>query len=72
MNLIWLAGEVGSGAGDVAGGADYRPTDTAHQLLAVIEKALNAARTDYSTLVKQDVPAFNRGISGNLKPISME
>ena len=28
MNLIWLNGEVGPGAGDVAGGADFPPTDT--------------------------------------------
>ena len=27
-NLIWLNGAVGTGAGDEAGGADYRPTDT--------------------------------------------
>ena len=26
-NLIWLNGAVGTGAGDEAGGADYRPTD---------------------------------------------
>ena len=27
-NLIWLNGAVGTGAGDEAGGADFRPTDT--------------------------------------------
>src|SRR6185437_2411850 len=26
MNLIWFNGEIGTGAGDVAGGADHRPT----------------------------------------------
>ena len=31
MNLVWLAGVVGTGAGDVAGGADYRPTDASLQ-----------------------------------------
>src|SRR5207237_872588 len=34
LNLIWLAGEVGTGAGDVAGGADSRPTDTSLEVLA--------------------------------------
>src|SRR3972149_966690 len=27
LSLIWLSGEVGTGAGDVAGGAGVRPTD---------------------------------------------
>ncbi len=44
FNLIWLNGEVGTGAGDVAGGADYGPTDTARELLGTIEKDLAAAK----------------------------
>ena len=44
MNLLWLSGEIGSGAGDVAGGADFRPTDASLQVLATIEKDLAAAR----------------------------
>jgi hypothetical protein len=43
FNLIWLNGEVGTGAGDVAGGADYKPTDTAFSLTDMIEKDLAAA-----------------------------
>src|SRR5574341_1429445 len=27
LNLVWLAGDVGTGASDLAGGAEYRPTD---------------------------------------------
>ena len=33
LNLLWLSGEVGSGAGDVQGGADNRPTDASVQVL---------------------------------------
>ena len=44
MNLIWLNGEVGPGAGDVSGGADFRPTDTSVAVLETIEKDLAAAR----------------------------
>ena len=29
MNLLWLGGAVGLGAGDEAGGADYKPRDVA-------------------------------------------
>jgi hypothetical protein len=60
MNLIWLAGVVGTGAGDVAGGADHRPTDAALAVLAEIEKDLAGAETAYATLMEKDVPAFNR------------
>ena len=34
LNLVWLNGTIGTGAGDVAGGADYRPTDAAMAELA--------------------------------------
>ncbi len=44
MNLIWLNGEVGPGAGDVAGGADFPPTDTSVNMMETIEKDLNAAQ----------------------------
>jgi photosystem II stability/assembly factor-like uncharacterized protein len=60
MNLVWLSGEIGSGAGDVAGGADFRPTDASLQVLAMLEKELARAEADYAALVGQVVPAFNR------------
>jgi photosystem II stability/assembly factor-like uncharacterized protein len=59
-NLIWLNGAVGTGAGDEAGGADYRPTDTQGAVLELIEKDLNAARNEYQGLVQSDLPAFNK------------
>ena len=37
MNLVWLSGEVGTGAGDVAGGAEFRPTDASLGVLAMLE-----------------------------------
>lgn len=64
MNLVWLAGVVGTGAGDVAGGADYRPTDAALAVLAGIEKDLAAAEIAYAALIEKDVPAFNRAMAG--------
>ena len=72
MNLIWLNGEVGPGAGDVAGGADFAPTDTSVALMESIEKDLNAARADYKRLMDQDVPAFNRSIGSVMTPLSRQ
>ncbi|MEO7102529.1 MAG: hypothetical protein ABI311_04125, partial [Gemmatimonadaceae bacterium] len=72
MNLIWFSGEVGSGAGDVAGGADFRPTDTSHAVLASIERDLAEARTAYNTLMQHDIPAFNKATAGKLTPLVLE
>jgi hypothetical protein len=63
MNLIWLNGEVGPGAGDVAGGADFRPTDTSVAVLATIEKDLDAAKAAYKKLMETELPAFNRTLA---------
>ncbi len=62
LNLIWLNGEVGTGAGDVAGGVDHPPTDTAVALLQIIEKDLTSAQSDYQKLMGADLPGFNRAL----------
>jgi photosystem II stability/assembly factor-like uncharacterized protein len=60
LQLIWLNAEVGTGGGDVAGGADNPPTETAVAILQTIEKDLGAALTDYQNLIEKELPAFNR------------
>ncbi|HXW57446.1 MAG TPA: hypothetical protein VEJ67_16965 [Candidatus Cybelea sp.] len=63
LNLIWLNGEIGTGAGDVAGGADWRPTDADLTVLASIEKDLDTARADYNQVLEKDLTAFNRSLA---------
>jgi photosystem II stability/assembly factor-like uncharacterized protein len=70
MNLIWLNGEVGPGAGDVSGGADFPPTDTSVNVMESIEKDLNGAKAEYKNLMDRDVPAFNRAIGGAITPLT--
>ncbi len=72
MNLIWLSGEVGSGAGDVAGGADFRPTSTSLAVLAEIERDLASARVAFTAVVQKDVPAFNAATTGKIKAIAVQ
>jgi len=60
LKLIWLNGEVGTGAGDVAGGVDNPPTDTAAAILQEIEKDLSEAQSGYQNLMEKEIPAFNR------------
>jgi hypothetical protein len=72
LNLLWLNGAVGTGAGDEAGGADYRPTDAQVAVLETIEKDLAAAKTAYAALIERDLPAFNRAMAGRVPPISAQ
>ena len=65
LNLIWLNGEVGTGAGDVAGGADFAPTDAARELLQGIEKDLAAAQGEFRQFVEEALPAFNRSLASH-------
>lgn len=63
FNLLWLNAEVGEGAGDVAGGAHQRPTDTAPMLLSMIEADIAKGEAAWSALIEREVPAFNRRIA---------
>jgi hypothetical protein len=72
QKLIWLNGVVNSGAGDVAGGADERPTDASVGVLDGLSKELNAAKAAYGTAMERDVPAFNRAAAGlGLQPLTV-
>ena len=62
LHLIWLNAEVGTGAGDVAGGADNPPTDTAAAMLETIEKDLAEAQGAYQKLIEKEIPSFNRSL----------
>jgi hypothetical protein len=69
--LLWLNAEIGSGAGDVAGGTPYPPTDTQYTLTTHLEQKLAAATTAYNHLMKTELPAFNHTlVQHNLIPLA--
>jgi hypothetical protein len=70
MSLIWLNGELGNGAGDVAGGADFAPTQAALEWLSSLEKDLDAAKAAYKSLVDTDLAAFNKSMDGKIPVIT--
>jgi hypothetical protein len=70
LDLIWLYGEIGGGAGDVAGGPEFRPTDSSVQTLTTVEQNLKAAQAGFASLMSETVPAFNRDMSGKLPAIA--
>jgi hypothetical protein len=63
MSLIWLNGEVGPGAGDVAGGTDFGPTETSLSIFQSLDSELNTVKSEFRTLMDKEVPAFNRLVS---------
>jgi photosystem II stability/assembly factor-like uncharacterized protein len=65
LNLIWLNAEMGTGGGDVAGGADFAPTDTELELLQTLEAELSGALADHKKLIEVDLPAFNKTLAEN-------
>jgi photosystem II stability/assembly factor-like uncharacterized protein len=65
LNLIWLNAEVGSGGGDVAGGANFAPTDTELELLKGLESELTGTMAEYKKILEEELPAFNRTLSEN-------
>ncbi len=72
LNLIWLNGEIGTGAGDVAGGANWAPTAEDLSELAALEKDLAAAKASYDNLYQKELPAFNRTLSQHgVSPMAM-
>jgi photosystem II stability/assembly factor-like uncharacterized protein len=65
LNFIWMNGEIGTGGGDVAGTADYGPTETAVGLVLDLENQLQAVQAQYKNLMEKDVPAYNNAIAGS-------
>jgi photosystem II stability/assembly factor-like uncharacterized protein len=70
LNLIWLNAQVGTGGGDVAGGADFAPTDTQIELLKGFESEISASDEGYQKLLKDDLPALNHSLEeGKIVPV---
>ncbi|HEX5953955.1 MAG TPA: hypothetical protein VFY94_12355, partial [Rhodanobacteraceae bacterium] len=59
-NLRWLAGRVGQGIQNTAGGSDYAPTVAQRENFARLQTELAAARTAFENLKTATVPAFNQ------------
>jgi hypothetical protein len=69
LNLVWFLGEVGTGASDVAGSAEYRPTDTQMGLMQQFDTELAAAKAAFKKVVDVDLKAFNEAMAGRLRVV---
>ena len=70
LNLLWLGAEMGTGAGNVAGGADFAPTESQLDLLRTYEDELSGATTELRKILQDDLPTLNRSLlAGSLAPL---
>jgi photosystem II stability/assembly factor-like uncharacterized protein len=73
LNLIWLNAEVGTGAGDVAGSADFAPTPNQLELLATFEAEAQAASAQFAQILETELPAFARELeAARYAPLAAE
>jgi hypothetical protein len=59
LKLLWLQAEVGAGAADVSGAADFGPTRSELEVYELLAKTLAEARKDFDELYGTRIPAFN-------------
>ena len=62
LDLIWLNAEVGTGGGDVAGGADFAPTEAQLESLKSLEADMSKIDADLKELLQRDLPPFNQAL----------
>jgi hypothetical protein len=70
LDLIWLNAEVGTGGGDVAGGADFAPTEAQLESLRTLQGESASVDVDLRQILQTDLPAFNQAlVHANLTPL---
>jgi photosystem II stability/assembly factor-like uncharacterized protein len=60
LKLMWLAAEIGTGAGDISGGVDFAPTQPEMAVHDVLKARLDETRRNYDRLKTQVLPEFNK------------
>ena len=61
-NLRWLAGRVGQGVQNTAGGADYAPTARQRQTFQELQGEIAKVRSGFENLKSSVLPAFNQSM----------
>jgi len=70
LDLMWLNAEVGTGGGDVAGGADFAPTEAQLESLKALEGEMVSVDGEIREILQTDLPAYNQSlVHANLTPL---
>ena len=72
LALLWLQAEVGPGAADVSGNADFPPTKPELEVYDVLSKRLADARLAFDDLYAKGIPAFEEASKGRVRLLSVE
>ena len=59
LKFVWLGAEVGTGGGDVAGNADFAPTEPEKQVFNLLDGQLHAVESALKAIDTAAVPAYN-------------
>ena len=62
LKFLWLQAEVGSGAADVSGNADFPPTQPEIEVYDVLSKTLADTRKQFNELYEKSIPSFNEAM----------
>jgi hypothetical protein len=57
--LLWLSGDIGTGAGDIRNTEDFGPTDQQIEVYQLLKNRLARVRLEYDRFLSETVPAFN-------------
>jgi len=60
LDLIWLNAGVGTGGGDVAGGADFAPTEAQLETLRTLEAEMQSVDAELNDLMQRDLPSLDQ------------
>jgi hypothetical protein len=60
FHYLHLLGQVGNGAGDMAGNPGFKPTDQSKEFHAILKRRLDDALGKLKTLLDNDVACFNQ------------
>jgi photosystem II stability/assembly factor-like uncharacterized protein len=60
QKLLWFAGEIGTGAGDIRNTEDFGPTSQQLEVYKIFKGRIAEARTAFDKLLKETLPAFNK------------
>ncbi len=66
FHYLHLLGQVGNGAGDMAGNPGFKPTDQSKEFRVILKQRLDDALARLKTLLDNDVARFNQTIGVQL------
>lgn len=62
--LLWFAGEIGTGAGDIRNSTDFAPTDQQYEVHELLKERFKEVQAEFNDLINREIPSFNNMLRG--------